>query len=432
MQVSVETLEGLKRRMTVELPVEQVNEIVDNKLRSMAREVRLDGFRPGKVPLKVIKKRFGMHARQEAYGELIQNSYYEALLEQKLNAVGDPAIDIKDEEGSFSYVAEFEVVPEITISDLADAELERPVAELLDSDVDGMIEKLRQQRVTWNKVERAAQDGDQLMISFVGKIDDEAFEGGSAENVPLVLGSGSMIEGFEQGLLGASEGDERSVETTFPDDYQAQHLAGKAAVFDITVNEVAEPVLPEVDEDFAKAMGVEDGSVDKLTQEIRDNMQRELDAKVKSKTKESVMNLLLDKHDFVVPQAVIDDEASRLREDTRKQMESQGQSSTSFQLPVEVFKEQAERRVKLGMLTAKIVSDQEIEVDDERLRQMIDEFAASYESPQEMIDWYYEDAKRLDPVKHIVMEDQVVEWVLGQVQVEEKQHSFDELSESRS
>ena len=432
MQVSVETLEGLKRRMTVELPVEQVNEIVDNKLRSMAREVRLDGFRPGKVPLKVIKKRFGMHARQEAYGELIQNSYYEALLEQKLNAVGDPAIDIKDEEGSFSYVAEFEVIPEITISDLADAELERPVAELLDSDVDGMIEKLRQQRVTWNKVERAAQDGDQLMISFVGKIDDEAFEGGSAENVPLVLGSGSMIEGFEQGLLGASEGDERSVETTFPDDYQAQHLAGKAAIFDITVNEVAEPVLPEIDEEFAKAMGVEDGSVDKLMQEIRDNMQRELDAKVKSKTKESVMNLLLDKHDFVVPQAVIDDEANRLREDTRKQMESQGQSSTSFQLPVGVFKEQAERRVKLGMLTAKIVSDQEIEVDDERLRQMIDEFAASYESPQEMIDWYYEDARRLDPVKHIVMEDQVVEWVLGQVQVEEKQHSFDELSESRS
>ena len=226
MQVSVETLEGLKRRMTVELPVEQVNEIVDNKLRSMAREVRLDGFRPGKVPLKVIRKRFGVHARQEAYGELIQNSYYEALVEQKLHAVGDPAIDIKDEDDAFIYVAEFEVVPEVTISDLGDAELERPVAELLDSDVDGMIEKLRQQRVTWNKVERAAQDGDQLMISFVGKIDDEVFEGGSAENVPLVLGSGSMIDGFEQGLLGASEGDERSVETTFPEDYQAQHLAG--------------------------------------------------------------------------------------------------------------------------------------------------------------------------------------------------------------
>ena len=431
MQVSVETLEGLKRRMTVELPVEQVNEIVDNKLRSMAREVRLDGFRPGKVPLKVIRKRFGVHARQEAYGELIQNSYYEALVEQKLHAVGDPAIDIKDEDDAFIYVAEFEVVPEVTISDLGDAELKRPVAELLDSDVDGMIEKLRQQRVTWNKVERAAQDGDQLMISFVGKIDDEVFEGGSAENVPLVLGSGSMIDGFEQGLLGASEGDERSVETTFPEDYQAQHLAGKAAVFDITVNEVDEPVLPEIDEDFAKAMGVEDGSIDALTKEIRGNMQRELDAKVKTRTKESVMDLLLDKHDFDVPQAVVDDEAKRLREDTRKQMESQGQSSTSFQLPVEVFKEQAERRVKLGILTSKIVSDQKIEVDDERLREMIKEFAASYESPQEMIDWYYEDAERIDPVRHIVMEDQVVEWVLSQVKVEDKQHTFYELTEPK-
>ena len=428
MQVSVETLEGLKRRMTVELPIEQVNEIVDNRLRSMAREMRLDGFRPGKVPLQVVRQRFGVHARQEAYGELIQKSYYEALGEQKLHAVGDPAIDIKDEKDAFIYVAEFEVVPELIISDLGGAELERPVAELLDSDVDGMIEKLRQQRVTWNKVERAAQDGDQLMISFVGKIDDEEFEGGSAVKVPLVLGSGSMIDGFEQGLLGASEGDERSVETTFPDDYQAQHLAGKAAVFEITVNEVAEPVLPEVDEEFAKAMGVEDGSVDLLKQEIRTNMQRELDAKIKSKTKEGVMELLLVKHEFDVPQAIIDDEANRLREDTRKQMESQGQSSSTFQLPVEVFKEQAERRVKLGMLTTKIISEQKIEVDDERLREMIEEFAASYESPQEMIDWYYEDAERIDPVRHVVLEDQVVDWVLSQVKVEEKQHSFDELT----
>lgn len=432
MQVSVETLEGLKRRMTVELPAEQVNEIVDNKLRSMAREVRLDGFRPGKVPMKVIRKRFGMHARQDAYGDLIQSSYYEALVEQKLHAVGEPAIDIKDEKDAFIYVAEFEVVPELTLSDLGGSELERPVAELLDSDVDSMIEKLRQQRVTWSKVERSAQDGDQLMISFIGKIDDEVFEGGSAENVPLVMGSGSMIEGFEQALLGASEGDERSFETTFPDDYQAEHLAGKAVTFDITVNQVAEPVAPEVDDDFAKAMGVEDGSVEALKQEIRDNMQRELDAKVKSKTKESVMNLLLDKNEFEVPQAIVDDEAKRLLEDTRKQMESQGQSSTSLQLPVEVFKEQAERRVKLGMLTSEIVSEQKIEVDDDRLRAMVEEFAASYESPQEMIDWYYEDASRLDPVKHIVMEDQVVEWVLEQVKVEEKQHSFDELSDSQS
>jgi trigger factor len=431
MQVSVETLEGLKRRMTVELPVERVNEIVDNKLRSMAREVRLHGFRPGKIPMKVMHQRFGKHARQEAYGELIQESYYEALNEQKLHTVGEPDIDITGEEDAFIYVAEFEVVPEVMISDLGDAELERPVAELLDSDIDGTIEKLRQQRVTWNRVERAAQDADQLMISFIGKIDDEVFEGGSSENTALVLGSGGMIEGFEQGLLGASEGDERRVEATFPDDYQAQHLAGKAAVFDITVNEVAEQVLPEINEDFVRAFGIEDGSVDSFMREMRVNMQRELDAKIKSKTKESVMELLLEKNQFDVPQALVDDEAKRLREDTRKQMESQGQSSASFQLPVEVFKEQAERRIKLGMLTSKIVSEQKMEVDSERLRQVIEEFSSAYESPQEMIDWYYEDPKRIDPVRHIVLEDQVVDWVLSQVKVENKQHTFYELTEAK-
>lgn len=428
MQVSVQTLDGLKRRMTVELPAEQVNEIVDKKLRSIAREVRLDGFRPGKVPLKVVKQRFGKHARQEAYGELIQNTYYQALLEQRLNAVGEPAIDIRDEDNGFVYTAEFEVVPELTLNDISAAELERPVAELLESDVDSMVEKLRQQRVTWNRVERAAQDGDQLTVSFAGKIDGEAFEGGSAEKVPVVLGAGKMIEGFEQGLLGASEGEQRSVEATFPDDYKAEHLAGKTAMFDIVVDEVAEPVLPDVDEDFARAMGVEEGSVETLIKDIRENMQRDMDTRLKSMTKERVMDLLLDTHQFDVPQAVIDEEAARLREDTNRQMQSQGQSSSSFQLPVEIFKEQAERRVKLGMLVSKIISEQHIEVDEERLRQTIEDFAASYESPAEMIEWYYDESERLEPVKRIVLEDQVVDWVLGQIKVKEKPQTFEQLT----
>lgn len=428
MQVSVETLDGLKRRMTVELPAEQVNEMVDKKLRSIAREVRLDGFRPGKVPLKVVKQRFGKHARQEAYGELIQNSYYQALLEQKLNAVGEPAIDIRDEDNAFVYTAEFEVVPELTLNDISAAELQRPVAELLDSDVDSMVEKLRRQRVTWNRVERAAQDGDQVTVSFVGKIDGEAFEGGSAEKVPVVLGEGKMIEGFEQGLLGASAGEQCSVEATFPDDYKARHLAGKTAVFDIVVDAVAEAVLPDVDEDFARAMGVEEGSVETLIRDIRENMQRDMDARLKSMTKERVMDLLLDTHQFEVPRAVIDEEASRLREDTNRQMQSQGQSSSSFQLPVEIFREQAERRVKLGMLVSKIISEQHIEVDEQRLRQTIEDFAASYESPGEMIEWYYEQSERLEPVKRIVLEDQVVDWVLGQIKVKEQPQTFEQLT----
>ena len=420
MQVSVETLEGLQRKMTVQLPAEKVNEIVDNKLRSIAREVRLDGFRPGKVPLKVVRKRFGAHARQEAYGELIQSTFYEAASGEKLNPAGEPKIEVKDDDEGFSYIAEFEVVPEITLKDLSGATLARMTAEVSDADVDEMLEKLRKQRVTWNKVERAAQDGDQVTVSFVGKVDGEEFEGGSAQNVPIELGAGRMIEGFEQGLLGASAGEERTVHLSFPDDYQAAHLAGKPATFEITVNEVAEPVLPELDEEFARAFGVEEGGLEKLRADIRENMERELGQKLKSKNKEKVMDLLLETNDFTVPRAMIDSEAQRLKEETKQQM--QGQSSVD--LPLDIFREQAERRVKLGMLVAAIVDEQKIEGDEERVRSTVDDFAASYESPQELRDWYFADNERLNPVRNLVLEDQVVEKLLESANIVEKECSY--------
>ncbi|MDX1346318.1 MAG: trigger factor, partial [Sedimenticolaceae bacterium] len=337
MQVSVETLEGLQRKMTVQLPVEKVNEIVDDKLRTIAKQVRLDGFRPGKVPLKVVRQRFGDHVRQEAYGELIQKTFYEAASGEKLNPAGEPRIEVNDDDSGFSYTAEFEVVPEVTLNDLSDATLERTTAEVTDADLDEMLEKLRKQRVTWNKVERAAQDGDQVTVSFVGKVDGEEFEGGSAHNVPIELGAGRMIEGFEQGLLGASAGEERTVHLNFPDDYQAEHLAGKPASFEITVNEVAEAVMPELDEEFAKAFGVEEGGLEKLRADIRENMERELRQKLRSRNKEKVMDLLLEKNDFTVPQALIDSEAQRLKEEMKQQM--QGQSSVD--LPLDIFREQA-------------------------------------------------------------------------------------------
>ena len=424
MQVSVETLEGLQRKMTVQLPAEKVNEIVDDKLRTIAKQVRLDGFRPGKVPFKVVKQRFGDHVRQEAYGELIQSTFYEAASGEKLNPAGEPRIEVKDDDNGFSYVAEFEVVPEVALNDLSGATLERMTAEVSDADVDEMLEKLRKQRVTWNTVERAAQDGDQVTVSFVGKVDGEEFEGGSAHNVPIELGAGRMIEGFEQGLLGASAGEERTVHLDFPDDYQAEHLAGKPASFEITVNEVAEPVLPELDEEFAKAFGVEEGGIEKLRADIRENMERELRQKLRSRNKEKVMDLLLEKNDFTVPRAMIDSEAQRLKEETKQQM--QGQSSVD--LPLDIFREQAERRVKLGMLVAAIVDEQKLEVDEERVRSAIDDFAASYESPQELRDWYYADNERLNPVRNLVLEDQVVDWITSQVNVVDQQTSFQELA----
>jgi len=423
MQVSVETLEGLQRKMTVQLPAEKVNEIIDDKLRTIARQVRLDGFRPGKVPLKVVRQRFGDHARQEAYGELIQSTFYEAASGEKLNPAGEPKIEVKDDDEGFSYIAEFEVVPEVTLKDLSGATLERMTAEVSDADVDEMLEKLRKQRVTWNKVERAARDGDQVTVSFVGKVDGEEFEGGSAQNVPIELGAGRMIEGFEQGILGASAGEERTIHLDFPDDYQAAHLAGKPASFDITVNEVAEPVLPELDEEFARAFGVEEGGLEKLRADIRENMERELGQKLKSKNKEKVMDLLLETNDFTVPRAMIDSEAQRLKEETKQQM--QGQSSVD--LPLDIFREQAERRVKLGMLVAAIVEEQKIEVDEERVRSTVDDFAASYESPQELRDWYFADNERLNPVRNLVLEDQVVDWIMNQVNVVDEQSSFQEL-----
>ena len=423
MQVSVETLEGLQRKMTVQLPAEKVNEIVDNKLRTIAKQVRLDGFRPGKVPLKVVKQRFGDHVRQEAYGELIQSTFYEAATGEKLNPAGEPKIDVKDDESGFSYTAEFEVVPEVKLNDIAGATLERTTAEVADTDVDEMLEKLRKQRVTWNNVERAAQDGDQVTVSFIGKVDGEEFEGGAAQNVPIELGSGRMIEGFEQGILGASAGEERTIYVDFPDDYQAENLAGKPATFEITVSEVAEPVLPEMDDEFAKAFGVEEGGLDKLRADIRENMERELSQKLKSQNKEKVMDLLLETNEFTVPQAMIDSEAQRLKEETKQQM--QGQSSVD--LPLDIFREQAERRVKLGMLVAAIVDEHKIEVDEERVRSTVDDFAASYESPQELKDWYYADNERLNPVRNLVLEDQVVDWVARQVNVVDKQSSFQEL-----
>lgn len=429
MQVSVETLEGLQRRVTVELPAEQVNQAVEKKLQEIAKTVRLDGFRPGKVPLSVVRQRFGQSARQEAWGDLIQHSYYDAITQEGLRPAGDPSIDdIKDEGEGFAYVANIEVMPEIKINKMDTASVEIIEAEVTDADVDTMIDKLRQQRATFDTVERAAADGDQVTISFVGKVDGEEFEGGAAESVPLVLGSGSMIEGFEAGILGASAGDERTVDVTFPEDYQAEHLAGKPAVFDITVQSVAEQILPEVDEDFVKAFGIEDGDVDSFRKDIRDNMERELIQKVKQKNKEAVMDVLLEQHEMDVPSAMVDDEAKRMMEETKQNMQQQGAAQPGFELPIDLFKEQAERRVKLGMLVSEIMRQNSLTPSDERIRETVELYASSYEKPEEVIEWYYGSPERLDPVKNLVLEDQVYDLLREEMQVENKTSSFDELS----
>ena len=428
MQVSVESSEGLERRMTVELPAEKVGEAMEKRLREIARTARLDGFRPGKVPLSVVRKRFGGQVQQEVFGDLVQSSYFEALADQQLKPAGDPTIEPldKDPKEGMGYVAVFEVMPEIELAALSSVVIKRPVAQVTDEDVEAMVEKLRKQRTTWNEVDREAREGDRVDIDFKGFIDGEAFEGGTAEGVPLVLGSGSMIPGFEDGLIGAKAGEERTLKVTFPEDYRVDNLASKEASFEVKVNSVSEPVLPEIDEEFARAYGVAEGGVDALYQEIRANMERELSDKIRSEIKEQAMDALLEANSIEVPKALVTQEAKALQQQTRENMAQGGQAS-SLDLPLDLFEEQAKRRVMLGLLISEVVRANEIEVDQDRVREKVEQFAQSYETPQEVIDYYYSDRKNLAPVENVVLEDQVVDWVLEQAGVEETESSFEQI-----
>ena len=431
MQVSVESGEGLEKRLLVDLPAERVSAEMDKKLKDLARHVRLDGFRPGKVPMRTIKQRFGEQVRQETYGALIQETLYEAASQEKLMPAGEPQVELREaaEEGGLGYTATFEVMPEIKVADLAGQSLSRPRAEVTESDIDAMLDKLRKQRTTWNEVERGAKDGDTVHMDFRGMVDGEVFEGGSAENVPLVLGSGSMIEGFESGLLGAKAGDERTLEVKFPEDYRAEHLAGKDATFEVKVLRVTEPQLPALDEEFIKAFGVEAGTVEALREDVAKNMRHELKQKLNSITKERVMDVLVAANPMDIPKAMITQEAERMKQQMVQDMQQRGQTS-SVDLPVSVFEEQARRRVHLGLLVSEIMSAQELKADEEQVRETIAEFAESYENPQEVVDYYLNDKNARASIENLVLENQVVEWVLGQVQVADENKAFSEIMDN--
>ena len=432
MQVSVESGEGLERRLMVDLPAERVTAEMDKKLKDLARHVRLDGFRPGKVPMRTIKQRFGEQVRQETFGNLIQETLYEAASQQQLMPAGEPQVELREaaEEGGLGYTAIFEVVPDIALADLTGETVVKPTAEVADSDVDAMIEKLRSQRTTWTDVDRAAGDGDTVHMNFKGMIDGEVFEGGTAEDVPLVLGSGAMIEGFESGLLGAKAGDHRTLEVTFPEDYRATHLAGKAATFEVEVLRVAEPVLPEVDEEFVKAFGIEDGTAESLRADVAKNMAQELKQKLRGISKDRVMDLLVEKNPMDIPKAMIAQEAERMKQQMIQDMQQRGQSS-SMELPASIFESQAQRRVHLGLLVAEIIKSQELTVDQEKVRETIAEAAESYEDPQEVIDYYMQDQNARAGVENVVLENQVVDWVLDQVTVQEEVASFSDLMDNK-
>ncbi len=428
MQVSVESGEGLERRLLVDLPAERVEGEVDKKLADLAKTIRLDGFRPGKVPVRVVKQRFGDQVRQEVYGDLIQSTFYEAANESKLVPVGDPSIELRDaaEEGGLGYTATFQVMPEVALGDLSGKEVVKPVAEVTDADVDEMIDKLRKQRTDWEDVDRGAQDGDTLHIDFKGFVDGEAFEGGSAENVPLVLGSGSMIDGFEEGLIGAKAGEERTVEVTFPEDYRAENLAGKPATFEIKVLRVAEPKLPEVDEEFVKEFGVEEGTEEALRAEVRSNMESELEQRLKSLLKDNVMAVLREVNPLDIPDAMVKQESERMKQQALQEMQARGQQS-AMDLPASIFEDQARTRVHLGLLVGEIIEKNELKAEESDLRETIERLAQSYEDPQEVVDYYMDNPQQRSSIENLVLEEKLVEWVLDQVKVDEDKRTFSDV-----
>lgn len=425
MQVSVENTSALERRMTIAVPAERVENEVNKRLQQTAKRAKVAGFRPGKVPMSVIRQRFEADARQEAFGDLVQASFYEAIVEQKLNPAGAPAVEPKSfEKGKdLEFVAIFEVFPEFTVGGLESISVERLSAEVADADLDNMLEVLRKQNTRFEAVERAAQNDDQVNIDFVGKVDGEVFAGGSAKGTQLVLGSGRMIPGFEDGLVGAKAGEERVVSVTFPEDYQNLDLAGKAAEFTITVNSVAAPVLPELNEEFFAQFGIKESTLEGFRTEVRKNMERELRQAIKAKVKNQVMDGLLAANPIEVPKALLENEVNRLRVQAVQQF---GGNIKPEQLPAELFEEQAKRRVVLGLIVAEVVKQFELKPDEGKVREMIEEMASAYQEPEQVIAWYYKNDQQLNEVRSVVLEEQVVDTVLQKATVTDKSVSYED------
>jgi len=426
MQVSVETTAGLERRMTVQVPEERIATEVDNRLRQLARTTSIKGFRPGKVPFKMVQQRYAEQVRQEVLGDVIQSTYFEAVTQEKLRPAGYPSFEPKSlEQGKgIEYIATFEVMPEIQLAGFEGVTIEKPVAQVTDADVDAMLETLRQQNAGWQVVERAAADGDRVTIDFKGTVDGAEFQGNKGENVPVTLGGKRMIAGFEEGLVGAKAGEERTLDLQFPANYGYKEVAGKPVQFQVTVKQVEEPQLPELDDAFAAKFGVEGGIV-ALRGEVRANMERELEQRLGNLVKQQVMDKLLEINNITVPQALVAQESQALAQQMRENMQLPADKSGA--ISPSMFEEQAKKRVSLGLLLAELVQRHNLKVDADTLRRKVEQMAAGYDQPEEVVKWFYADKRRLGEVESLALEERVVEWVLGQVQVSEKQQGFSEL-----
>lgn len=429
MQVSVEQTSELSRKMTVSIPEDVIKEKVDARLKSLARDIKIDGFRPGKVPQSLIKKRYSKQVRGEISGDLIQSSYYEALQEQDLNPAGMPHIHpVEDETEGLSYIAEFEVYPEISLAGIADIEAKRPTSEVNDDDFSDMVEKLREHKKEWQAVERASQDKDQVTITFSGVCEDENFTDGKVEDFKVEIGSKQMIPGFEDELIGLEVGSNKTFEVSFPEEYTGNtKLAGKPATFEIEVTAIEEPQLPEIDADFIEEYGIESGEIEDFYADVRANMESELSTALREELKKSVLDAVYENIKVTLPKALIDREVDTMIQPYAESAKKQNMKLEDLNLPRDIFEEQAKRRVGLGLILGEIIEQNNITVDSDKLRSTLEDLAKSYESPDEVMQWYQQDETRLNEVRQMILENQTVEWISSQIKMTDDPQKFSDI-----
>ena len=429
MEATTAQANELERRIDLSIAIADVEKEMEPRLRRMGRNMKVPGFRPGKVPFAMVKQQYGDQARHEVLSEQLDRAFGEAVTAQKLHVAGYPRLEPKASESTthMEFTAVFEVYPEFVPGDLSSAEIERPTLEISAAEVDKTLDILRKQRVRYDNADRGAAKEDRVVIDFTGKKDGVAFQGGSATDYPFVLGQGMMLPDFENAVEGAKAGETKTFDLTFPEDYHAKDLAGQTVQFEITVKQVQAPRLPDVDADFAKMMGVTDGDVEKMRAEVEANLKREVKRRIEAKVKDQVMEALLKANPIAIPASLVDMEIQRLMQSARQDMEQRGMKVKDMPLQPEWFAEQAKRRVTLGLILAEVVKVEKLQASPEQVRGLVEEMAASYEQPEEVIRWYYAQPQRLSDVEGVAIEANVVEWVLGKAKVTDKAAVFDEL-----
>ncbi|MBU1264544.1 MAG: trigger factor [Gammaproteobacteria bacterium] len=428
MQANLEVLEGLVRRLDISVPMDPLETEVQSRLKRLARNVKMHGFRPGKAPLAAVARQHGPGVRQEVLGETLQARFGEAVQAHQLKIAGYPRFEPKagqTDTTEMRFSASFEVYPEVKIDDLSTAKISRPVVDLGEAEVAKTLEVLQKQRRTFESTDRAAATDDLVKFDYQGTVDGAAFEGGQGEDFAAVIGEGRLLQEFEQNLIGTKPGDSKGFDLTFPAEYPAKDLAGKVAHFEVQVKDVQAPVLPPVDAEFAKALGVEGGDVEKLKAEVKSNLEREVKRRVQAKLKEQAMELLLQKSTLDLPQSLVAVETERLMKMTEADMQSRGVQT--MKLSADMFTGQAERRVRLGLILAEIVQAHKLVAQPEQVRALIAEQAQSYEDPDQVMQWYYQNPERMHEIESLALEENVVAWVAGQAQVEDVTTSFEEL-----